>query len=51
MTLEFLFPFSQLNLAFLISEKRNKIVEKYGLEFTKTVKIFEYKKNNNRILR
>lgn len=46
-TSEFLFSFGRLNLAFLSSEKRDEVVEKCGLVFTKVVEIFEYKKNNN----
>ena len=48
MTSEFLLPFSQLNLASLSPEKRDKVVEKCGLMFTKFVEIFEYKKKNDR---
>lgn len=47
MTSEFLFPFGQLNLAFLSPEKRDKVVEKCGLVSTKVVEIFKYEKNNN----
>ncbi len=47
MTSEFLFPFGQLNLAFLSPEKRDEVVEKCGLVSTKVVEIFKYKKNNN----
>ena len=47
MTLEFLLPFSQLNLASLSPEKRDKVVEKCGLVSTKAVEIFEYGKNND----
>lgn len=43
-----MFSFSQLNLVFLNLEKRDKVVEKYGLIFTEVVKIFEYKINNDR---
>lgn len=47
MTLEFLLPFGQLNLAFLTLKKRDKVVKKYELVSIKAVRIFKYKKNNN----
>lgn len=48
MTFEFIFPFGQLNLAFLTPEKKAKIVIQYGLIKTKAVEVFEYGKNNDR---
>lgn len=48
MTSDFLLSFGQLNLAFLSSEKKKKVVEKYSLLETKAVEIFENKKNNDR---
>ena len=42
----FLLLFSQLNLAFLSSENRKKVAEKYGLLETEAVEVFEYRKNN-----
>lgn len=41
MTSEFTFPFGQLNLASLLSEKREKIMQKIGLIKTEAFKIFE----------
>lgn len=41
MTSEFIFPFGQLNLAFLLFEKREKIMQKTGLIKTEAVKIFK----------
>ena len=41
MTFEFIFPFGQLNLASLLSEKREKIMQKTGLIKTEAVKIFK----------
>lgn len=46
--MEFLFSFNQLNLAFLSSEKKDKVVKKCGLVSTEVVEIFEYRKNNDR---
>lgn len=45
MTLVFLLPFGQLNLAFLTLEKRDKVIKKYKLVSIKAMKIFKYKKN------
>ncbi len=42
----FLFPFGQLNLASLSPEKKDKVVEKYGLVSIKALEIFKYEKNN-----
>ena len=44
---DFLLLFSQLNQIFLSSQKRKKIIKKYGLLETKLVEIFKYEKNNN----
>lgn len=46
MVFEFIFSYSQLNLAFFISKKK-EIIWKNKLLKKKIVKIFEYKKNNN----
>lgn len=48
MVLEFLLLFRCLNLSFLSLEKRQKVIKKFELIYTKVVKNFEYKKNNNR---
>lgn len=48
MVLEFILLFRQLNLVLLSSGKREEVIEKTYLILTKLVKIFEYKKNNNK---
>lgn len=48
MTSEFVLSFGRLNLASLSLEKRDEVVEKYGLVSTEAVEIFEYRKNNYR---
>lgn len=48
MTLEFLVPFDQLNLASLSLDKRDEIVLRCALVSIKTIEIFEYKKNNDK---
>lgn len=48
MVLKFIFLFRRLNLALLLFEKSQKMIEKIGLISIKLVEIFEYKKNNNR---
>lgn len=47
MTSNFLLLFSQLNLAFLSSEKRKKIRENCDFLEIEAIKIFEYKKDND----
>lgn len=47
MTLEFILPFSRLNLASQTFKKKTKVVTQNGLTKTETVEIFEYRKNNN----
>lgn len=48
MVLEIIFLFGHLNLALLLFDKKQEIIKKSGLIYTKLVKIFEYEKNNNR---
>lgn len=48
MTSKFLLFFGRLNLSFLSKEREKKVREKSGLEVTKAVKIFEYRKSNDR---
>ncbi len=47
-TLEFLFPFSWLNLDSLSQDKQEEVVETVELKETEAVKVFEYRKNNER---
>lgn len=47
MVLEYNFSFRYFNLLFLTSKKREEVIKKVGLKYTKAVKIFEYRKNNN----
>lgn len=47
MILKFIFLFKRFNLAFLSFKKRQKVIKK-KLIYTKLIKIFKYKKNNNR---
>ena len=44
----FLFPFSQLNLASLSSKKKKKVVEKCSFLKMEIVEVFKYEKNNDR---
>lgn len=48
MSFDFLLLFGQLKLAFLFSEKKKKVIKKFGLLETKAIKIFEFRKKNNR---
>lgn len=47
-SLEIYFFFRRLNLFFLNLEKKQKIIKKTGLTYTKTLKNFEYEKNNEK---
>ena len=47
MTSEFIFPFSQLNLASFSPRKRQEIVQETWLIETEAVEVFEYEKNND----
>ncbi len=47
MTSEFLFPYGQLNLASLIPEKREEVIQQTGLQEIEAVEIFKYRKNND----
>lgn len=47
MVLEYNFSFRHFNLPFLTPKKREKVIKKVALKYTKAVKIFEYRKNNN----
>ena len=47
MVSEFIFPFGHLNLALLSPKKKEEVLKKSGLMYTKLVEIFEYEKNNN----
>lgn len=44
----FLLFFGQLNLVFLSFEKKKKVVKKCDFLKTKAIKIFKYRKNNNK---
>lgn len=48
MVLDFLLPFSRLNLSSLSFEKEKEIVEKVGLTVTEAAELFEYGKNHER---
>lgn len=48
MVLEFVPSFGRFNLSSLNLEKRQKIIKKAGLTYIEAVKIFEYRKNNNK---
>ena len=48
MTFDFLLLFNRLNLAFLFSENRKEVVEKFDLLEIEAVEIVEYGKNNDR---
>ena len=45
---EFLLPFGRLNIFSLSKEKYQEVMEKTGLTFWEAVKLFEYRKNNER---
>lgn len=47
MTSEFLFLYKRLNLASLILEKKEEVIQQTGLQEIEAVKIFEYGKNND----
>lgn len=46
MALEFLFSFDRLDLESLSSKKQAEVVKKTRLNMTKTVEVFEYRKND-----
>lgn len=48
MVLEFLLSFEHLNLSSLFEEKKKEMVQKSSLKVIKVMKIFEYRKSNNR---
>ena len=48
MVSKFILFYRQLNLASFTLEKQEKVVKQMGLTITKAVKIFKYRKNNNR---
>lgn len=48
MILEFFLPFDQLNFQSLLLKKQVKVIEKSDLIITEVVKLFEYRKNNDR---
>lgn len=50
MVFEFILFYKQLNLASFTLKKGEKVIQQTGLTFIKTVKIFEYEKNNNEYL-
>ena len=47
MVSKFILPYRRLNLASLISEKREEVIQQTRLTTTKAVEIFEYGKNND----
>lgn len=48
MTLKFLLFFGQLNLFFFFFEKQVEVIQKSSLTIIEVIKIFEYKKNNDK---
>lgn len=47
MTFKFILSFIQLNLLSFSLKKQIEVIKKSGLTIAKSVKIFEYKKNND----
>ena len=50
MVSEFILLYGRLNLASFAPEKEEEVIQQTGLTTIEVVKIFEYKKNNNKIL-